>query len=264
MPTRYLGNTSLPGRASGGVMAMNNPDEMELELDRIRRAYAAKDASLTYRQQYQPFAEVPFGYLLQRLRCLGDLSRGAGIESLAGLDICDLGCGSGDFLGLMPSFGANPQRLVGVEFMPDRLAAARLAYPALHFEPAPGDRIPLPDGSCDLVICSLVFSSVHSADLRQRLAEDCARVLRPGGYVFWWDLFHLADLEPPATLDPRALFPGWSITEQRVAWRPLPSAGMSRRLWRYAVGRIADRFATRPTHLGALIGPRSGMKDPVG
>lgn len=264
MPTRRLGNDSLPNHAIGGVMVVDNPEETRLELERIRRAYAAKDASQTYRQQYLPFAEVPFGYLLQRLRCLGDLLRGAGIESLAGLDICDLGCGTGGFLGLMPSFGADPRRLCGVELMADRLAAARLAYPALRFEPAPGDRIPLPDGSCDLIICSLVFSSVHAMDLRQRLAEDCARVLRPGGYVFWWDLFHLADLEPSVPLDPRALFPGWSIAEQRVAWRQLPSAGMSRRLWRYSVGRIADRFATRPTHLGALIGPRNGMKDPVG
>jgi SAM-dependent methyltransferase len=230
------------------------------ELNRIRRVYRTKDGSEVYRGQYRPFAEVPFGYLLQRLRALGDLLAAVGVDSLEGRDICDLGCGAGVFLGLLPSFGAEPQRLVGVELMPERLAAAREAYPSLRFDAAPGDRVPLADASCDLVICSVVFSSIHSAPLRSLLAADCARVLRPGGYVFWWDLFHLVDLDARVSLDPKPLFPGWAVAQRQVAWRPLPSAGLSRRLWRYSVGHLADLFATRPTHLAALIGPKQSSR----
>jgi SAM-dependent methyltransferase len=220
------------------------------------KAYGAKDQSLAYRKQYLPFTEVPFGYLLQRLRAFGELLHEAGIDSLAGLDICDFGCGTGGFMGVLPSFGAESQRLVGLDLMPERLAVARKAYPSLRLEAAPGDGVPLADASSDLVICSVVFSSIHSAPLRDKLAAECARVLRPGGYVFWWDLFHLVDLDARVPLDHKSLFPGWAIAQRRVAWRPLPSVGMSRRLWRYSVGYLADLFATRPTHLAALIGPK--------
>ena len=103
---------------------------------------------------------------------------------------------------------------------------------------------------------SLVFSSIHLAELRQRLAAECVRVLTPGGHLFWWDMFHLVDCDQPEQLDPRSLFPAWPIREKHLAWIPKPSDGMPRRLWRYSLGRFADWFAAPPTHCAALLGPK--------
>ena len=226
------------------------------EIDRIRAIYRDKDGSLAYRQQYSPLGAVALGYHLQRLRALGELLRVAGLESLADLRILDVGCGTGGFLSVLPAFGADPRKLCGIELMPERLAQARAHYPHIRFEQAPGDGLPVADGSFDLVIQSLVFSSIHLAELRQRLAAECARVLTPGGHLFWWDMFHLVDCDHPEPLDPHSMFPAWPIREKHLAWIPKPSDGMPRRLWRYSLGRFADWFAAQPTHCAALLGPK--------
>ena len=47
---------------------------------------------------------------------------------------------------------------------------------------------PWPTGSFDVVVASTLFSSVLDPGLRDAIAEECLRVLRPKGVVLWYDM----------------------------------------------------------------------------
>ena len=98
---------------------------------------------------------------------------------LTGLDVVELGCGTAYFSAWLARRGA---RVVGVDPTPAQLETARrlqsetgIAFP-LH--EAPGEQVPLPDASFDLVV------SEYGASLwavPERWVAEAARLLRPGG-----------------------------------------------------------------------------------
>ena len=63
-------------------------------------------------------------------------------------------------------------------------AEGKATSPRLSFTAGSGNQIPAPDGSTDLIFMSMVIH--HLPDIAATAAE-CARVLRPGGYVCIWN-----------------------------------------------------------------------------
>lgn len=96
----------------------------------------------------------------------------------------DAACGTGRFAEFLLRRG---HRVIGVDSSPDMLAHARRRVPAGEFHIAGLDRLPLPDGSVDVIVCALAL--VHVPDLRPVLAEF-ARVLRAGGDLVISDIHH--------------------------------------------------------------------------
>jgi ubiquinone/menaquinone biosynthesis C-methylase UbiE len=92
-------------------------------------------------------------------------------------DILDLGCGTGRYsAALAAHFGA---RVVGVDPSEKMLAEAyRKGGDNVRFLRASGEALPLDDASVDMVFMSMVF---HHFDTPQKVAQECHRVLRPGG-----------------------------------------------------------------------------------
>jgi SAM-dependent methyltransferase len=103
------------------------------------------------------------------------------LPPLEGIDVVDLGCGTGYFSAWLAKRGARP---VGVDPTPAQLATARrmqretgLEFPLVE---APGERVPLPDASFDLAL------SEYGAALwavPERWLAEAARLLRPGGLL---------------------------------------------------------------------------------
>ncbi len=100
-------------------------------------------------------------------------------DDLTGLDVLDLGCGTGYFCAWLARRGARP---VGVDVTPAQLETARrcqrefgLDFPLLQ---ASAEDVPLPDGSFDVVISE--YGASIWCDPARWLAE-AARLLRPGG-----------------------------------------------------------------------------------
>src|SRR5690606_28099006 len=93
--------------------------------------------------------------------------------------VLDLGCGRGDLLPELVAAGVDPGRVVGVGLLPDRLTAAREG--GLRTAVASGTTLPFPDSSFDLVVAFTVLSSVTDTNIRDRIANEIGRVLRPGG-----------------------------------------------------------------------------------
>lgn len=119
------------------------------------------------------------GYSRQTLKMwLAAIERAAGrsrrIEA-----ILDLGCGTGRYSGaLAEHFGAQ---VTAVDPSEKMLAEARRKQaPNVTCLQGHGEKLPLADGSVDMVFMSMVFH--HFADPDQ-VARECHRVLRDGGMV---------------------------------------------------------------------------------
>jgi SAM-dependent methyltransferase len=101
--------------------------------------------------------------------------------------IVDVGCGSGGFLRRLIEWGADPSRLAGTEYQPERLALARLrSAPGVHWHL--GDLDFAADASFELAVANTVFSSILDDAARARLAAAMWRTVMPGGWCMVFDL----------------------------------------------------------------------------
>jgi SAM-dependent methyltransferase len=87
----------------------------------------------------------------------------------------DAACGTGRYAEFLAARG---HRVIGVDSSPDMLARARERVPGGEFHLGELNRLPLPDDSVDVIVCTLALN--HVQHLEPVLAEF-ARVLRPGG-----------------------------------------------------------------------------------
>ena len=96
-------------------------------------------------------------------------------------NIVDLGCGTARFSAILAE--AFDARVVGVDPSQKMLERARdkTSDTRISFESGSGERLPFDPGSVDLVFMSMVLH--HLAD-PEKVARECGRVLRGGGYVF--------------------------------------------------------------------------------
>jgi SAM-dependent methyltransferase len=126
------------------------------------------------------------------------------LETIPAGRALDAACGTGRHTAFLAGRG---HQVTGVDVSPPMLARARMACARLVVGEL--ERLPLPDGAFDLVVCALAL--VHVPDLSAAVGE-LARVLRPGGHLVISDI-HVASLYlggVPAATRPdgrRALMP---------------------------------------------------------
>lgn len=101
--------------------------------------------------------------------------------------LLDVGCGTGHLATLLATL-ASPVAYHGVDLLEDRIAAAREAVPNGSFIVAEADAMPYANGEFDVAAALTLFSSIPSAALEARIAKEIGRVLRPGGWLIWYDL----------------------------------------------------------------------------
>ena len=112
-----------------------------------------------------------------------------------GMTVVDYGCGPG-LMTLLAAKQAGPNGKVFaldihegmVSLVESRAAEAGLANVTALLNDGP--QTPLPDGVADVILCTLVFHYRESRHGRQALADDLARLLKPGGraiLVQWED-----------------------------------------------------------------------------
>jgi SAM-dependent methyltransferase len=108
---------------------------------------------------------------------------------LGGMRVIDVACGSGGFLRQLIDWGATPAHLTGTDLQQDRLDLAALrTAPGVRWHCGPPGT--LPAASADLVSAHTVLSSATDPALRQQLAGDMWRLLRPGGWCLVFDVRH--------------------------------------------------------------------------
>ncbi|SHH02682.1 class I SAM-dependent methyltransferase [Massilia sp. CF038] len=154
--------------------------------------------------------------------------------------IVDVGCGSGGFLRQLIDWGADPHRLAGTEYQPERLSQARLrTAPGVHWHL--GDLDFAPDNSFELAVANTVFSSILEPAQRARLAAEMWRAVMPGGWCMVFDFRYNNPRNPHV---------------QRLDWRQLQSfwpSRISRHQTLLLAPPIARRLAGAPRLLSEVL-----------
>lgn len=103
--------------------------------------------------------------------------------------VLDLGCGNGrNLFYLAETFGL---RGIGFDISAEAVAQAKKLGAELPIEYATrsiSDPLPLPDESATFVLDMMVSHYLNAAE-RAKLTEEIARVLKPGGYLFFKTFF---------------------------------------------------------------------------
>lgn len=186
------------------------------------------------------------------LRCFA--RRGWADPSL--LDLVEVGCGAGGQLLEFLRIGLQPERITGIELLPDRIALARRRLPAA-LRLIEGDALEagLADDSADVVYVGTVFSSLLDAGYRARLAAAIWRWVRPGGGVLWYDFTVDNPRNPDVRGMPRAelrrLFPHARIEARRVTLAPPLARAVCR--WHPALYGVLNTLPLLRTHCLAWL-----------
>lgn len=197
-------------------------DRVQRELERAAHAYAQRDADTTSAARYDPMRSVNLFRSQQRDWAVARLLHRNDVHSLAGLDILEVGCGSGGILGRLVGLGADERRLAGIDLSEARIDEARRRLPGADLRVGSAHALPFPDASVDIVAQFTLFSSVVDAAVREAIAREMQRVLRPAGRVLWYEAHRATptpDFVPIPDAELRALFQGWRIDRASTTLR---------------------------------------------
>jgi succinoglycan biosynthesis protein ExoA len=126
--------------------------------------------------------------------------------------LLDLGCGTGDLAESARRAGLEPA-WTGLDLRGSAVAEAAARFPWARFVEGSADALPFDNASFDVVVASTLFSSLPSSQLETAAAAEIARVLRPGGWLVWYDLRYDNPRNPDVHgIDRKRLaelFPAW-------------------------------------------------------
>jgi SAM-dependent methyltransferase len=101
--------------------------------------------------------------------------------------VLDFGCGYGRSLGEL--FEGGYRNLIGFDFSPAMIAAARARFPEIEFGVLQSSStVPVPQASVDGVLLFSVLTCVPTDDGQRTLIAELHRILRPGGLLYISDL----------------------------------------------------------------------------
>jgi SAM-dependent methyltransferase len=238
--------TSAPGRE---IPAPFGPEE-----ERIRSAYAARKGESCYAESLAGRFQVQ-----ERERHVLRLLDRYQLMPLAGKTILEVGCGTGKWLRDLIAWGADPETLFGVELLQGSAARARRLCPqSVRIECGNAVALSFGSNSFDLVLQSTVFTSVLDQDMKQAMAAEMLRVLKPNGIILWYDFFLRNPANPyvrPVTnRELRRLFPDCSFDLRRVSLAPPLTRWLAPRAW--PVCAVLSRMPLLCTHYLGAIRPR--------
>ena len=214
-------------------VAAERLDSHDREVARIREAYARRQKGPQGRYSFSNPSHVLV--VQERDRELLSMLSRYGIESLEGKRILEIGCGTGYLLRAFLQWGALPENVFGIDLLPERIKQARKLSPhGVRLECGNAAALDFPDASFDLVIQSVVFSSVLDPEMRRQIAREMLRVLRTDSLAIWYDFFfdnpRNTDVRGIRGNEIRSLFPGCQISLQRITLAP-------------PVGRLVGRYS---------------------
>jgi len=164
---------------------LDRDPEREREQERIARVYRGWHGGTALARYAWHRPDIVLQQAM-RARVLARMLADSLGTDLAHVHVVDVGCGTGGFLRQLIDWGATPAHLTGTELQQDRLdlAAPRTASGVRWHC---GALSALGAGSANLIAAHTVFSSILDQEVRQQLAADMWRVLKPGGWSLVFD-----------------------------------------------------------------------------
>lgn len=179
-------------------------------------------------------------------------------ERLPSLKILDLGCGNGSWLRDLLKWGARGEHLFGIDLLPQRVEQARRLCPAaVVLQEGNAATLDFPDASFDVVLQATVFTSILDACLRERVATEMLRVLKPDGSILWYD-FQFNNPRNPDVRgvkkdEIRRLFPSCDIRLERTTLAPPLARTIAPLSW--SAARWLEKMPWLRTHYLGIIRP---------
>lgn len=193
------------------------------ELDRLRRVYEHRSSS-TRSQRYLRTNPGHLYALHEREATMAALLSRAGLKSLAGVRILDVGCGKGATLRQYLEYEATPSQLWGIDLLPEFTQKANSGLPSGQVACGSASKLPYADCSFDFVSQFTLFTSILDIEMKRQIAREIDRVLIPGGRLLWYDFAFNNPANPDVRgirLDEiRQLFPGFSMTSRKITLAP--------------------------------------------
>jgi ubiquinone/menaquinone biosynthesis C-methylase UbiE len=164
---------------------------------RIQEAYAKRDFPGRY-----TFFEKSYLEMWQEIeRRIFHHFSAANISDLSNLKILDLGCGSGAWLIEFMRWGARSENLYGVDLLFERIVLAKQRLPEAHLTVGDARELPFADAQFDIVLQSVVLSSVLSDENRRKITTEMTRVTKTSGLILSYDF----SFDNPRNTDVRAV-----------------------------------------------------------
>jgi len=197
-----------------------SPDAPEAHA--VRERYARRAAHDSRYSLLNPAALLA---MQERQRAMLRLFSRLGHADLSALTLLEVGSGDGGNLLELLRMGFAPDKLSGIELLPERHATARERLPqgvALTLGDAAA--LPIAPASQDIVFQSTVFSSLLDDAFQQRLADAMWAAVKPGGGVLWYDFTVNNPRNPDVRGVPlqrlHALFPQARVQCERITLAP--------------------------------------------
>ena len=192
--------------------ARAEPDPDRKELERLKRVYTRRKDT-DFGDRYTHFDPANLLAIHERARVILSILREHGLRPLSGRDILEVGSGTGFWLREFVHWGADPERVWGVDVDPERVGnSRRRTAPGVRVVVGDGTRSPFRDASFDLVLQATVFSSILRTETRRALAEEMLRVLKPAGLILSYDMRYRnpenRDVAPLPRAEIMRIFPG--------------------------------------------------------
>lgn len=231
----------------------NSERQKILESIKLHTASYANDPAFKHR--WSGLTDISRNYRAQQIRAFGELI-GAVTATLSDWRVLDIGCGDGHWLRTLVEYDAQPRNLIGVDVSNARFAEARARNSLINLLQIDGPRLPFKDNEFDLVMQWVCFSNIPTISWRLELAAEMQRVVKRGGFIFWWDLPHMTT--PTEVGKPLQLtdYFNWPMRILKVGQQPVISEILRPDLqYLKPVGAFFNFIAYPPTHIAALIGP---------
>jgi len=202
-------------------MNIGSRDPTTEEEDRIKAVYGERQDGNRY-SYFNPGYLFLIHGLEKRLLFL--LSR-YGCEPLGTRKILEIGCGTGHWIREFIKWGARPENLAGIDLLASPIGAARHLCPdAVTVQQGSAANLKFPDASFDLVVQFTVFTSVLDPGMKQQIASEMVRVLKPDGFILWYDFFINNPWNPDVLgvkkREIYRLFPGCGFHLERISLAP--------------------------------------------
>ena len=199
--------------------------ETRTEVDRLKKVYQQYARRGFGESKWSKHNRGNRAIVEERARETRILLQSSGFFPLTDRRILDIGCGTGEQLGMFMEWGAKPENLFGVDLIPERIRTAQLNYPQIHFRLANAESLPFPDCSFGLVTAFTVFTSILSQQMAVNISAEIERVLTPGGGLLWYD-FRMSNpfnrqVRGVSRKDIHRLFPGFGVALESISLLPL-------------------------------------------
>ena len=154
------------------------------EIERIRAEYARRKRDIP--QAFYSWDRVFNCFTHTQLvrDCIAALTQ-AKLFPLENRSVADIGCGSGTWLLEFAQWEASD--LHGIDLDESKIERAKARFPSAKLHAGDARQLPWSDNSFDLVSQFTLFTSILSDTVKQQIAREMWRVVKPGGVIIWFD-----------------------------------------------------------------------------